>query len=144
MTTLIDLKNRLQKVDIPYEAETAVEATRSDMIARQKDQLLHGIRADGDKIGRYKNATYARKKNQLNPLAGYGFMDFKLTGQLYSEIFVDVREKTYVIFSADPKTLKLVERIGDPFDLTKDNKTEWVEESLRPQFMDQMHHATGL
>lgn len=144
MTTVVDLKNRLSKVDVGFESETAIDATKGDMITKQKDQLLHGLRRDSNKIGKYKSNSYARKKNSLNPLPGFGNMDWKLTGQLHKEIFVDVRSETFVIDSADDKTGKLIERFSDPFGLTKENQADYVEESLRPRFMKQMHEATGL
>jgi hypothetical protein len=144
MGTILELKARLQKVDVAYEAETAIDATKTDIITRQKDQLLHGLRADGTLIGKYKSKVYAAKKYAQNPLPGFGNMDWRLTGALYGDIFVDVRRDIYVIDSADPKMQSLEKQFGDPMGLDEANQTGYVEEKLRPQFMKQIHQVTGI
>lgn len=144
MTTVTDLQARLKKVDVSFEAESAIEATKKDIIDRQQGQLVRGIRADGKPIGKYKSPAYAKKKHEMNPIPGFGNMDWILTGSLKSEIFVDVRPDIFVIDSADPKTARLIDNFGDPFGLTKKNQKEYVEGVLRTNFMSRMRKAIGV
>ena len=144
MTTVADLLKTLEKVDVGFEAEEAINKTAETIVAKQKDQLLHGLREDGSLIGEYKNNGYAAKKFSMNPLAGLGNMDWKLTGDTYKSIFVDVREDIYLIEIADHKAASLFERFGDPTGLTGESQDDYVEKTLEPQFMGQIHEVTGL
>lgn len=142
--TIDDLLDIIKKVDVSFEAQEAIDQTKRGIITRQKDQLLHGQRPDGSLIGKYKSADYAKKKNAMNPLAGYGNMDWKFKGDLYNEIFVDVREDGFVIDSADPKAASLEQRLGDPFGLQQKNQQDYIDNELEPAFLERIHEATGL
>lgn len=144
MTTVTDLQQRLKKLDIHFEAEEAMNNTADDILSKQKDQLLHGVRADGSMIGKYKSQVYAAKKHAMNPLPGFGNMDWKLTGDLHKALFVDVRRDIFVIDSADSKTGSLIQRFGDPMGLTKQSQSDYMEQRLQPQFMQQVRIVTGL
>lgn len=133
MSTISRLIANLDKVKINDVLEDSFEATKGDMIRLQKEQLLKGERADGKKIGKYKNPAYARKKHAQNPLAGLGFMDWKLTGDLHKDVFADVRGNSVVIDSADEKTTRLIKNHGDPFGLNKDNSGEYAKNHLAPE-----------
>jgi hypothetical protein len=133
MGTISRLIANTQKVSMQGVLEDSFDATKKEMIRLQKDQLLHGERADGKKIGKYRSPSYAKKKHAQNPLAGYGNMDWKLTGELHKEIFADVRENSVVLDSADPKTGKLIEAHGDPFGLTEKNSGAYAKDILAPE-----------
>lgn len=135
MTTINKIRNRIASLDIADEAATAIDQSRNVIINEQKDQLLHGLRADGTKIGKYKNRAYALKKAAMNPLPGVGFMDWKLTGELHSDIFIDVRPETFVIDSVDSKTGGLIDRFGDPFGLTLESRKTVINTRLRLDFV---------
>jgi hypothetical protein len=144
MTTVLDFKKRIQQVDVAFESEEAINATRSSILDKQRDQLLHGLTASGGKIGFYKSAVYAAKKNKMNSLPGFGIMDWKLTGSLHKELFVEPRGGTLFISSLDPKTESLVEKEGDPFGLTSKNKKAYIKESLFAVFMKRIRKAISL
>lgn len=131
--TIDKLIRNTQSLNMREVVEASMESTKGDLLRRQKGQLLRGERADGTKIGKYKNEAYAKKKHALNPLAGEGNMDWALTGALYEEIFADVREGSVVLDSADPKADKLIEEHGDPFGLNKDNRGSYAKEELQPE-----------
>lgn len=143
--TIDDLLETIGNLDIPFEVQEAIDETKQGIIDRQKDQLMHGQRADGSIIGKYKNPAYAKMKNALNPLPGFGVMDWKLKGDLYSALFVDVREDgSYIVDSADPKAGPLEERLGDPMGLQPKNQQQYIDEQLEPFFLERIHEATGL
>lgn len=63
--------------------------------------------------------SYARKKGKSSPI------DLEDKGDFQKEIFVDVRDDTYVIDSANEKTDKLIAQFsGDIFGLNKESKIE--------------------
>jgi hypothetical protein len=131
--TIDRLIRNTEALDLRDVVEGSMEATKGDLVRRQKGQLLRGERADGKKIGKYKSEAYARRKHALNPLAGEGYMDWALTGELYEEIFADVREQSVVLDTADPKAEKLIEDHGDPFGLNQDNRGSYAKEELQPE-----------
>jgi hypothetical protein len=144
MTTVTDFRKRLALINVETEAEGSVLDTRDTIIEKQRNQLLHGFRADDTPIGRYRSHEYAQLKHDLNPLAGFGNMDWKLTGSLHNKVFVKVNKSVYDIFSADSKTQKLVARLGDPFGLSKQSQSEWVDETLHDVFIKRMKTAIGV
>lgn len=133
MATIDKLIRNAQSLDLREVVEDAMDATKKELVRSQRDQLLHGLRADGGRIGQYKDKYYAKKKYALNPLAGEGNMDWKLTGELHADIFADVRDNTVVLDSADPKTGALIERLGDPFGLTRDRREVYAQDHLAPE-----------
>lgn len=134
----------LENLDIKAIAGEAIDETREKLMNLQRDQLLHGLRADGKLIGKYRNNKYARVKNQMNPLAGLGNVDLKLTGAVHNELFVDVRDNEYIIDSADSKMADLVEKYDDPLGLTEDNEQIYIDETLEEAFILKVEKQTGL
>lgn len=131
--TIDNLISRIEKLSIKQTVEDGLEATKEELIKLQRLQMLKGERSDGKKIGKYKNDRYAAKKAAQNPLAGFGNIDLKLTGDTHAAIFADVRENSVVIDSADMKTLFLVERFGESiFGLKPENASEYSLNYLGP------------
>lgn len=143
MVTIAELNRRLKRLDVPTVAENSMEDTKEDFKNIQRDQLLHGKAQDGGPIGKYRSPAYARKKNAMNPLAGFGNMDWKLTGSLYNDLFVDVRSDTFVTGSADPKFAKLAEAFGDPLGLGGEYKEKYVG-VLSPVFVNKVKEIVKL
>lgn len=136
MTTIGDIKRRFKALDINDQAQQAIDDTREPLIEKQKGQLLQGLNAKGNKIGKYRNNKYARVKNQMNPLPGLGTPDLKLTGAFHKGLFVDVRTDTYVIESGDEKNDDLQDKYGtEILGLNKESRVEYVKEDLRPRFL---------
>jgi hypothetical protein len=134
MTTIAGMRRRWEGLNTRDVAEESIDATREQLADTQRDQMLHGLRADGKPIGKYRNPAYAAMKNAMNPLPGYGNMDWRLTGQLHADIFIDVREGSFVITSGNEKTTELVEAFGDPFGIGGEFRNSYVRQ-LRPVFM---------
>lgn len=80
----------------------------------------------------------------MNPLPGLGYMDWKLTGELQNEIFIDVRPASFVIDSADSKTSGLISRFGDPFGLTLESRITVIKEKLKPVFVGNIKSKLGI
>lgn len=144
MSTISTIQKRLQALNIQEVAADAIEESSDVILREQKNQLLRGERADGKKIGRYRSPIYAAKKAALNPLAGFGNMDWRLTGALHNNIFLDVRDASFVLDSGDPKMGKLVEEFGDPMGLGTESRVKVIDEKLGRVFRDEIGKKTGL
>lgn len=127
MARLGQLLKKYQSLNIDQLAIEAVEETRDQLLDIQRDQLLHGERKDGSKIGKYKSESYAAKKLSQNPLAGSGNVDLKFTGEYYQELFVDIRNETLVIDSAASvdKINSIIDKYGDPLGLNEVSLNEY-------------------
>lgn len=66
-----------------------VRKNQSEAIDMNLDQLFHGRDANDQSLGNYKDESYAAFKNYLNPAAGFGTMDWHLTGDLYAGWFMN-------------------------------------------------------
>lgn len=122
----------------------SIEQTKPELLEAQKEQMLNGLRADGSLIGKYRNPAYAKQKNQQNPKAGYGNMDWRKTGALYNDMFVDVRPDSYVIDSADAKTGKLIDAHGDPFGVGGEFKIKYLNDALHPTIINKVKEIVKL
>lgn len=132
MATIGHLINNLKAVNFNEVIEQAVEITAKDLSRKQQDQMLHGLNAEGDKIGKYKNPRYAEKKYAMNPLAGKGNVDLKLTGAFQKDIVVDAREISVVIDSADVKSAMLQKKYGKVFGLNKEYAGSYASQQMGP------------
>lgn len=127
MARLGQLIKKFESLDIDQLAVEAVEETREQLLDIQRDQLLHGERKDGNKIGKYKSEQYAAKKLAQNPLAGSGNVDLKFTGEYHEELFVDIRDETLIIDSAasQDKIENIIDKYGDPLGLNETSLNEY-------------------
>jgi hypothetical protein len=129
MRTVNNMIQAQNQIDLPFELEEALVDTQSNYVELQKEQMLHGLNAEGASIGTYVNAQYASMKNSLNPIPGFGKVDLKLTGQFYQDIYADARSEGIIVDSADQKSESLQQRYGQIiFGLADDRKQEYINE----------------
>lgn len=137
--------DRFKKVDVQDLSEQSMEAAAPKLSQRQREQLLEGKNALGEKVGRYRNPQYARMKNAMNPKPGYGVPDLKLSGNFHKGIYTDVRGDTIITDSTDTKTQKLADKYGEEiFGLSEEKKNVFIKEDLHPVFMEKIKQQTGL
>lgn len=111
--TVDDVLAAAEKIDLNYQVSLSLIEGSEQYVRLQQDQLMHGLTSQETKIGKYKNESYARRKNEMNSLPGYGQVDLKYTGAFQESIFVQVEGDTSFVYSADGKTTKLVENYGE-------------------------------
>jgi hypothetical protein len=99
------------------------------IIDLNKDQLMSGFDSTSQRLRSYKNREYAEMKNEVNPLAGFGNPDLKLTGQFHRGFHVRRGGKTFLLLnSRDEKNDMLKGKYGkDIFGLTSSSKEEFIE-----------------
>ncbi len=85
------------------------------------------MNAKGEKIGKYRSSKYARVKNEMNPLAGLGNVDLKLTGAFHAGIKVTVNAETFTTESIDKKGPDLKAKYGEVFGLDEDHTKGYIK-----------------
>lgn len=66
-------------------------------------EFEYGKRPDGNQIGKYSGGFYSLKKYKLNPLAGSGNVDLKLTGASERGEFIRQEAGGFVIDTNTPQ-----------------------------------------
>lgn len=130
MTTVDDMIGRIRTLNVKEVSYESVVESKDEITDIQREQMYKGLNAEGKKIGRYRNAKYARVKNEMNPLPGIGIPDLKLTGAFYSGFTTDVTPESFSTFSTDEKNSELIVKY-DPFGLDKESESEYADK-LRP------------
>lgn len=129
----------MQAVSMPEVIAQSIDATRFDLIKFQKFQMLLGYKADGTRIGKYKNRAYAAMKFRENPLAGIGYVDLRLEGYFQDDIFVDTRDNSVVLSSMDEKANSLMHKYGNNiFGLNDPTASEYSIMYLQPEGVNQI------
>jgi hypothetical protein len=144
MVTAADMLRKWKSMDPTEVAGEAVEATREEAIALNREQLyMRGEKADGNKMAPYKSDAYARRKNARNPNPGYGIPDAYATGDMQKGLFVDVQGETAVFDSISPHATFMIQRDGPAiFGLTVSSK-ERYRGVLMPEVCRRIKAITG-
>jgi hypothetical protein len=121
--------------------ENALLDTKEELVDVQRQQMVHGERSDGKRIGKYKNKAYASMKNFMNSKPGLGFKDLRLTGSFHKMMFVDIRENGRVIFSSlDEKLPQIIEREGELiFGINKKFRVPYSHDTLGPAIIKRIN-----
>jgi len=106
--------DRLAALNIQQIAVECMKSNEPILLDANIDQLKHGKRSNGEQIGTYKNASYARMKNRMNPLPGLDSVDLILTGAFARGIFVNFTQDSMIFDSsaAEKDTGNLLEIWG--------------------------------
>src|SRR4051812_40659219 len=112
MRTVNNLLQSVLNLSIEDVADKALAGTEEDYAIAQRDQMLHGLNADGESIGEYKNPAYKAKKMAMNPLAD-GSVDLKFEGDFHKGIFAIADNEGLRVGSFDIKSSMLQGNYGD-------------------------------
>lgn len=126
--------DKMQKVQIQNVLSASFKETKKELEELQIGQMLYGVRADGKRIGRYKNKRYAADKFAMNNLAGFGFIDLRYTGEFHKRVVAKIMRGFIIFTSLDPKTPDLEKRF-DPFGLNKTSRSTYSTKILPPVFL---------
>ena len=124
--------NRAKRINFNEVVQAAVAGTVREYEELQKLQMLTGKDSKGNQIGKYKNDKYAAEKHALNPLAGLGNMDFRLTGDFYKNFFTRLGTNSVFISSSDKKTEQLLKINKEVFGLNPQNASEYSIQRKKP------------
>ncbi len=113
------------------------------IVAMNAEQMLDGVNTEDSPIGEYHSKGYALTKNELNPKAGFGNVDLKLTGDFQDRMYLIANNGEYEVNSSDEKTNKLIGQYGDEiFGLTDKNK-EKTYELIHPSLIEKVASEPG-
>lgn len=144
MITVAELRRRVSKTNTELVANEVLTEQRPVLAELNADQLLRGLRADGQLLPFYKSDSYARKKRAMNSRPPSGVMDLKLTGEFHKSIETII-EAPEIIFGAQDR-YELMERPGigpEILGLTEDSLKKYIAIWFN-RFKQLYSNATGL
>jgi hypothetical protein len=100
MCSVAEMIRRLESVNIQGDSAEAIESTSADFARLNTAQMYQGLDSKGARISPgYRNPSYSRKKNLMNPTPGLGVPDLKLTGAFYRGLSIKVQDADIIIDS---------------------------------------------
>lgn len=125
MATIGELNDIWQKLDI-YKVIGEIIVENKDLIVDlNKEQLLDGFNADGNRLQSYRNKYYARRKFKQNPKPGEGNPDLFLTGRFFEGFKLELSgDRSFDLFSIDSKYKELTAKYPGVFGLRITKKQE--------------------
>jgi len=137
MVTALDLYEALSELDIQREALSAIGRTGESMLSLNREQLLHGIRADRTKMPDYSYPSVTMFGKPAGPIMLYD------TGAFHESFQLDVDSREFEILAADLYDLE--ERYGEEiYGLTPSNLEYYNQEVFFPELMEAIMGFTGL
>lgn len=126
---------KLQNVDFKTLLKESLNDNKEALKEYQQEQMLEGKSKIG-KIGKYRSKSYAGRKYAINPKAGLGNVDLKLTGSFQSKIVIKVKNDSVAFDSTDEKAKKLIKKYGkNVFGLNKENSENYSWQVIGPSII---------
>lgn len=148
MGTIASLNRRIQSVNFKEVVVISMEQTKDEMVKLNQDDLSVSLLSTSNPITpRYRSGAYAKTKFALNPAAGLGSPDLKVTGAFYRGIYVtvDLASYSYTMGSNDEKATSLqLKYTPKIFGLTYDSKSIYALQTLRPVLNANLRTAIGI
>ena len=132
MTTIKQLKEKLNRIDPLKLAEAVLKRHEADLADLNREQLLDGNLNTGDGIiPTYAWEWFANEKHSMNSRPGYGTPDLYLTGAFHRSITAKVSGDTIIFDASDDKKADLEGQYSnDIFGLTPQSKEDLIREWL--------------
>ena len=147
MATIEDVFNNFSKLNIREQLPAIIEAKQYPLIVKVIGQHDKGIDGTGQKITpSYKGKAYSYYKAALNPAAGYGVPDVKVTGSYNAELKLTVKGDQYEIDSdvSYAQSASLTQ-YGNELNLPDDeSKEEYWQEEVAPSILEYINEVTGI
>lgn len=142
MANIPDFVARFTKINIKATVQECFRLEGFDIMESIRHQMLRGERGNGGKIlPTLRNREYAQRKNQKNPLAGFGTPDLYDTGAFQGGMYIKFGNMTFTIGSNDTKApdleTKYTKDIFAPNDTSKREFTPKIYERLMRSLRNQ-------
>lgn len=148
MGTIDELFEAVSKLRLRDELPEMIRETGGEIAKKVEAQMQKGQLSTGEKITpKYSNDYYAKIKASMNPMAGFGTPDGKLSGDYYRGMGVAIiSDDEYAIESDVPYSHNpSLEQYGDNFTrLSEESKDEYCQETLLPKIQAYVTDITGL
>lgn len=112
MRSLNNMQQAVNQVNLETILQKSMEQNTETYLTQQKEQMSFAVNSKGETIGKYRSQAYAQKKNQMNPDAGFGNVDLKLTGSFYAGMEATAEASGMNIDSTDQKSKMLQQNYG--------------------------------
>ena len=132
------LYENLKGLDVRVLASQIFESgyIQQAIIDLNTEQLENGTASTGEKIlPRYRSVSYALQKARMNPKAGEGVPDLKVTGSFYGNFRTELRSNILSIYSTDSKANDLEQKYKNIYGLTEDNFKELLDRAILPELL---------
>ena len=137
MTTALDLRDNLTALSMHREALSAIGRTSEEIAKLNREQLLHGKRADGSKMPDYSYISVKLFGKPQGPIMLYD------TGAFHASMEVDVDSTEFEIIADDKYSLE--ERFGEEiYGLADRNQEYYNQEIFYPEMLESIEELTGL
>ena len=148
MSTVADLLDVVEKVNLKEVIDQSINDTKEDYIRlNTEQQLFKGLATDGRQLQPlYKSNSYAKKKNAMNPIPGFGVPDLKLTGSFYANQKLSVQGDEIMLDSDVNHTQYLEKNYGADkiFGLDDENQEEYNFGAFQNALTEKITDQTGL
>ncbi len=136
--TVNEKLRRLQQVNVLTLASQALKVHESDMADLTREQLMEGRDSSDMALSRYRSASYAQFKHEMNPAPGIFNPDLYLTGATHRSIKVSVTTDTIKVNLSDVHGLEEKYSTGksNPFLMGKMTKTKLKQLYLQSTFVN--------
>lgn len=142
--TIGGLIRRVEAVNHDAVINTVMVKAEPILAEQNRQQMIHGLDANGALLPKYKNLRYAQEKFALNGAAPFGIWDLRLQGNFQEAMFAKVNGEHIGFGSRDTKTKMLLSKVGpEMLGLSIPYKQNSIKR-IRPLFIQEMKAATGL
>lgn len=160
MNTIIDVAERIKNLSIHIEKEVSViiENTKEQILIKNKQQLMEGIKEDGSEITpSYLNDPYFKTKEAAQRYSNWkdkitpnnkrkpGTPNLYINGFYYNTIKINVRGEKIIIESKESIGEKIEKKYGDAiYGLNEENKQSYIKETFFPALKTYIEETTQL
>jgi len=148
MGTALELIADLEQVNIKETALVVMKANAKEFTMLNQAQMLEG-KGKTKNIGKYSGSPLGRKyskmKKSMNPLAGEGNVDLRLTGSYYRGMRMEMKGDDIEMDSSDSKADDLLAKYGgNIYGLNEKNMPIFTEVAFMPDLQAVITDKTGL
>jgi len=121
---ILELSKRAKRINVPELALLVAQSNTGLIKERLIGQLEVGENGNGQQIGKYTSAYYARFKQRIGSKAPSGTVDLKLSGNLYDGIFVDFGNKVEIDSDVEYSRYQKIRYGKEIYELQDENKED--------------------
>ncbi len=127
---LRELAAKAKTINIEQLVQQVVESNAGLIADNVREQLTKGIKGSGSAVGIYSSLWYSNMKQRIGSKAPSGWVDLKLSGSLFDEIFVKVSKTEVTVDSKVSYSKYQIERYGEKiYENTKENMEQVSEKN---------------
>lgn len=160
MNTIIDVAERIKNLALHIEKEVSViiDNTKEQILIKNKQQLMEGVKEDGNEITpSYLNDPYFKTKEAAQRYSNWkdkitpnskrksGTPNLYINGFYHNSITINVRGEKIIIESKESIGKKIEQKYGDSiYGLNETNNQLYIKETFFPALKTYIEETTQL